>query len=63
MTYRRASHPLRSISIFDERRGLDTDAAARWLQHHDPKLNRARERARKDPQSKQRRKPKEGAHN
>jgi hypothetical protein len=62
MTYRRSAHPLRSISSFDDRHGMETDTAAKWLQKHDAKLNRSRNKARKNPQSTQRRKPKEGAH-
>jgi hypothetical protein len=42
MTYRRPSDPFRSNSIFDEGRSMDTDVAAKWLQQHDPKLNRSR---------------------
>jgi hypothetical protein len=34
--------PFRSNSIFDEGRSMDTDVAAKWLQQHDPKLNRSR---------------------
>ena len=59
MTYRRSSHPCRSISVFDESRGIGTDAAAKWLKQNDPKLNRSQERRRQGPK---RRRPEEGAH-